>query len=127
MPASTAAVAQELTALCREGKNLEAIARLYSPNIVSIEPMGNEEMPAEMKGLDAVRGKNEWWLANHDVHSAGVKGPYLADHEFVVHYNYDVTFKPANRRMQMQELAHYTVKDGKIVREEFFYHTPGQG
>ena len=26
------------------------------------------------------------------------------------------------RRMKMEEAALYTVKDGKIVEEEFFYH-----
>jgi hypothetical protein len=37
-PASTAAVANELVALCWAGRNLDAIAKLYSPKIVSIEP-----------------------------------------------------------------------------------------
>ena len=30
-PASTAAVGQELVALCREGRNLDAVNKLYSP------------------------------------------------------------------------------------------------
>ena len=125
MSASTTAVAQELVALCREGKNMDAINRLYSPDIVSIEPMGGPDMPAEMKGIDAIRGKNEWWLANHEVHSATANGPFIGDKDFVAHYIYDVTFKPTGKRMQMKELALYTVKDGKVVREEFFYHTGG--
>lgn len=49
-PASTATVAQELVALCRAGRNLDAIEKLYSPTIVSIEPIGDENMPAEMTG-----------------------------------------------------------------------------
>jgi hypothetical protein len=61
-PATTASVAQELVALCRAGRNLDAVNKLYSPKIVSIEPMGSESMPAEMTGLDAVRGKNQWWF-----------------------------------------------------------------
>lgn len=125
MPASTAAVAQELVTLCRADKNLEAIARLYSPTIVSIEAVGGPSMPAEIHGIDAVRGKNEWWFANHDVHSSSTQGPYVGEHDFVVRYEYDVTHKESGRRMQMRELAQYTVQDGKIVREEFFYHMPG--
>jgi len=124
-PTSTAAVANELVALCREGRNLDAIAALYSPHIVSVEPVGSEEMPAEMRGIDAVRGKNESWFDNHDVHSADVAGPFVGEEQFSVRYDYDVTNRPSGQRMQMSEMALYTVKDGKIVREQFFYHMPG--
>jgi ketosteroid isomerase-like protein len=33
--------------------------------------------------------------------------------------------KPSGQRMQMNEMGLFTVKDGKIVREEFFYPTAG--
>ena len=125
-PASTAAVAQELVALCRAGKNLDAITKLYSPNIVSIEPVGSEAMPAEMQGIDAIRGKNDWWFENNEVHSAETNGPFVGERQFAVNYNYETTFKPTNQRMKMSEMALYTVKDGKIVREEFFYNMPPQ-
>jgi len=39
-------------------------------------------------------------------------------------YNFDVTPKNgpmAGKRMRMEEVGMYTVKGGKIVREEFFY------
>ncbi len=32
----------------------------------------------------------------------------------------------AGKRMTIEESALYTVKDGKIVREEFFYNMGGQ-
>jgi ketosteroid isomerase-like protein len=121
---STAAVAQELVALCRAGRNLDAIARLYSPKIVSVEPVGDEKMPAEMTGIDAIRGKNEWWLANNEVHSHEVNGPFVGEGQFAVQYTFDATFKPSGQRSTMSEMALYTVKDGKIVREQFYYHVP---
>lgn len=124
-PASTAAVAQELVALCRVGRNADAIKKLYSPSIVSIEPVGNEVMPAEMNGIDAVNQKNEWWRSNNEVHSAEVNGPFLGDNQFAVQYTYDTTFKPTGQRARTTEMALYTVTDGKIVREHFFYHMPG--
>lgn len=123
MSATTSIVGKELVALCREGKNMDAINKFYSPDIVSVESMGNAEMPAETKGIAAVRGKNEWWVNNHDVHSATANGPFVGDDQFAVQYIYDVTFKPTSKRMQMKEMALYTVKDGKIVHEEFFYKT----
>jgi ketosteroid isomerase-like protein len=123
-PASTAAVAKELVALCREGRNLDAVNKLYSPRIVSIEPVGNEAMPAEMTGIDAIRQKHEWWDANNEVHSMEVNGPFLGDNQFAVQYDFDTTFKPTGQRNRMTEMALYTVKDGKIVREHFYYHVP---
>jgi ketosteroid isomerase-like protein len=121
-PASTATVAQELVALCREGRNLDAVNRLYSPRIVSIESSETPEMPAEMSGIDAIRGKHEWWDANNEVHSAKVHGPFLGEDQFAVHFTWDATFKPTGQRSTMSEMALYTVKDGKIVREEFYYN-----
>jgi ketosteroid isomerase-like protein len=123
-PPSTAAVAQELVALCRARRNLDAISKLYSPKIVSIEPVGTENMPAEMTGIDAIRQKNEWWFANNEVHAAETNGPFVGEGQFAVHYNWETTFKPTGQRMKMAEMALYTVKDGKIVREEFFYNVP---
>jgi hypothetical protein len=36
-----------------------------------------------------------------------------------VQYDIDVTDKESKKRIQMSEVGIYTVKDGKIVREEF--------
>jgi hypothetical protein len=124
-PASTSTIAEELVELCRAGRNLDAIKKFYSPKIVSIESVGSETMPAEMTGIEAIRGKNEWWFANNEVHSSTVRGPFLGDQQFVVQYEWDTTFKPTGERNVMTELALYTVKDGKIVHEHFYYHVPG--
>jgi hypothetical protein len=37
-----------------------------------------------------------------------------------------MTFKPNGQRNRMSEMALYTVKDGKVVREQFFYNVPGK-
>jgi hypothetical protein len=119
----TATVARELVALCREGRNAEAIEKLYSPDIVSTESMGNEQMPAVIHGIDAVNAKNQWWSENNEIHSATTTGPFIGDGQFAVRFDYETTFKPTGRRMMMSEMALYDVTDGKIVREHFFYKT----
>jgi len=125
-PTATAAVAEELADLCRAGKNLDAVNKLYSRNVVSIEPVGSPEMPAEMKGIDAIRKKNEWWYANNDIHSVEADGPFIGHgDQFAMHYTWDVTAKQTGKRITMSEMALYTVQDGKIAREQFFYHMPG--
>ncbi len=120
----TLSVGKKLVELCREGKNMEAIKMLYSPEIVSIEAASGPSMPARMEGLDAVKGKSEWWENNHEVHRAEVEGPWPNGDRFVVRFKYDVTSKAgpmAGKRMTIDEAALYTVNNGKITQEEFFY------
>ena len=114
-------IANKLVAQCREGKNEEAHKTLYSKDIVSVEAFAPNGGNTESKGMDAVLAKGQWWRDNHEIHSASVEGPFPHGDRFIVRFNYDVTFKPAKQRMNMNEAALYTVKDGKIVREEFFY------
>ena len=125
----TLAVGQKLVSLCREGKIMEAVETLYSPQIVSIEAAsGGPSMPARMEGLDAIKGKNDWWAKNHEVHSAKAEGPYPHGDRFIVRFTFDVTAKAgpmAGQRMTLDEAALYTVKDGKITQEEFFYNMGG--
>ena len=54
-----------------------------------------------------------------ETHSVKVLGPFVAHDRFVVQYDIDVTDKSSKKRMQISEVGVYTVKDGKIVREEF--------
>ena len=121
---STEEIAKGLVDLCRQGKNVEAIAKYYSDDIVSVESTSSPAMPAEMKGIDAVKGKNQWWFDNHTINSAEANGPYVGESKFAVEFIYDVTAKASGKRMQMQEMALYTVEGGKIVHEHFFYN-PG--
>src|ERR1700761_1531342 len=107
---SVAEIANDLVKLCREGKNLEAINKYYADDIVSVESASGPGMPAEMKGIAAIRGKNEWWMANHEVHSGVANGPYVGKDQFAVQFIYDVTNKPSGKRFQIEEMALYTVK-----------------
>lgn len=125
---TTQEVANQLVALCRAGRNIEAVETLLSPDVVSVEATGDETMPAVMNGRDAVRGKNEWWVNNHKVHSARVKGPYPNGDRFAVIFDFEVTpavGPMAGKRMRMEEVAIYTVADGKVAREEFYYDMSG--
>ncbi len=125
---STLEVGKKLVELCRAGKNLDAISTLYSPNVVSIEAEAHPPQPQRMEGIGAVREKTEWWLANHQVHSAVTEGPWPHGDRFIVRFKYEVTPKigpMAGKKMTMDEAAIYTVKGGKITQEEFFYHMGG--
>ena len=116
-------IGTRLVQLCNDGKAEEAVDQLYSPDIVSIEGQGTDEMPARMEGIEAIRKKSEWWFANHEIHSMQAIGPFCGhrDDQFVVQFEIDVTNKPSGERTQMSEVGIYTLKDGKVVQEEFLY------
>ena len=108
-------------------KVIGMIKDLYSEDIVSVEAAVGEDPTAggpEHKGMDALMKKYEWWDNNFDVHSSSAEGPFLhGSDRFGVIYQIDVTHKASGNRSKMKELGIYTVADGKIVREEFFYGT----
>lgn len=115
-------VGQKLTELCKAGEFEQAMNQFYADQIVSIEGQGTEDMPARLEGIEAVRGKSQWWYDNHDIHSTQTTGPFCGwrDDQFIVKFDMDVTPK-GGERMQMSECAVYTVADGKVVQEEFLY------
>jgi hypothetical protein len=116
-------IGQRLVRLCKDGKFEEAVESLYGDNIVSIEAQDMGDKPARMEGIEAIRGKNEWWINNHETHSMAVAGPYCGHRQdqFAVEFQLDVTNKPSGERSQMREVALYTVDGDKIVQEEFLY------
>lgn len=115
---STHDIAQNLVALCKEGKFAEAGEKYWAEDVLSVEPMGDN---AEMEGKAAVRKKSEWWESAHEIHGAEVEGPYVNGDQFVVRFKIDVTVKASGERRTMDEVGLYTVEDGKISEERFFY------
>jgi hypothetical protein len=116
---NTQEVANKVVELTRKQAWHEAVNNLYAKEIVSVEAQGMGGESPEKRGIDAVRGKADWWIENMDVHSFKVNGPFVAHDRFVVQYDVDVTDKNSKNRFQMSEVGVYTVENGKIVREEF--------
>ena len=50
-----------------------------------------------------------------------ITGPFVSPERFAVHYTFDWTRKANGERVQLDEVAVYTVVDGRIAREEFLY------
>jgi ketosteroid isomerase-like protein len=122
---NTMEVGKKLVELCKQDKHMEAIETLYSPNIVSVEAGAPPGKSPRMEGIAAVKGKAEWWYQNHEIHSGSTEGPWPHGDRFIVRFSFEVTAKSgpmAGQRFKMDEAGLYTVKDGKIVQEEFFYH-----
>ena len=115
------AIGQQLVDLCRAGKHHEAMTTLYADDIVSVEAIAPPGLPPEVRGRAACLAKAATWAEMTEVHARKVDGPYPHGDRFAVVFESDVTRRADNQRLTRKEVALYTVKDGKIVREEFFY------
>jgi hypothetical protein len=118
---STLEIAKKYVALCKEGKNEVILDELFTKDAMSVEAGAPPGMDRTTKGLEGIRAKSKWWRENHTIHKAEVFGPYPHDDRFAVRFLYDITNTPSNKRMTMDEVGLFTVSNGKIVKEEFFY------
>ncbi len=108
-----------------EGQEAESafVTKFYSENIISIEGGGDsEDMPAKIEGIEAIRGKHNWWFDNNTVHSVVAVGPFIGhrDDQFIVQFTMEMT-PNGGEKMQMVEAGLYTVANEKIVQEEYLY------
>ena len=120
---NTEQVAKRLVELCREGKGQQAQDELYSNDAISVEMEGMQApgMPTVAKGMDAIREKGRQFNAGIEERHGGTVGdPIVVGNWFAVTMTLDATMK-GRGRVNMQEICVYQVRDGKIVREQFFY------
>lgn len=122
----TEEIAKTLVKWCNEGNWQQCYEEFYSPEILSIE--GDGTAPDTVaNGMEAVAKKGEWWQETFEVHSSVASDPVVADNWFSVRFEMDTTHKPSGHRSTSSEIGIYQVKDGKIVREQFFYDMPEGG
>ncbi|MCW8128781.1 MAG: nuclear transport factor 2 family protein [Planctomycetota bacterium] len=116
---SLESVANQFVALCRQGKNFDVMRTMYDPNIVSVEADG-----AETAGQGPVIKKSEDWVSDKEFHGETVAGPFYNGanpDQFAVYFTLDVTLRATGQRITLDEVGIYTVKNGLITREQFFY------
>lgn len=112
-------VAFKFVELCNQGKNFDVMRTMYDPNIVSVEGDGKETA-----GQGPVIKKSEDWVSNKSFHGEKVRGPFFNGanpNQFAVYFTLDITPKATGKRISIDEVGIYTVKNDKITREQFFY------
>lgn len=117
---TTQEVADRLVNLCREGKHEQVVQELYAPNIVSIEPEGAPNQIVE--GLEAIIAKGKQFDSRIEkVNSSFISDPVVAENFFSCSMLMNVNMKGVPVPVDMHEVCVYTVNNGKIVQEQFFY------
>ncbi|MEO6406035.1 MAG: nuclear transport factor 2 family protein [Ferruginibacter sp.] len=117
---TTQEVANCFHELAQTGNWEQILTELYADNAVSIEPSTSPGMKTA-EGIDAIRQKGkQFGEMVEEMHGGYSKEPQTAGNHFSVAMGMDITMK-GQGRTKMDEIAVYEVKDGKIVKEQFFY------
>jgi hypothetical protein len=117
---TTQDIANRLYELCKGGQYEQAQEELYADDAVSIEPVGSPG-PQSVKGREEIIKKGEQFRDSiEELHGGDVTAPIVVGNHIALGITLEATFKGMGRNT-MEEIAVYEVKDGKIVKEQFFY------
>ena len=113
---TTTEIGQKLVALCGAEKFEEAYTTLFADTATSTEPSGEV-----VTGLAAMFEKAKVFDETNAISNMTVRGPYVSGDIFAVHFAMTMTTKATGEAMAFEEVALYTVADGKITSESFLY------
>lgn len=114
-------VANELVAGCRENRTMENLDKIYADDAVSVESVDMGQ-GRETVGIAGIKGKHEWWDSAFEVLGGAISDPMPhGEDRFAVIFEMRAKNKETGDVSDMKEVGVYTVTDGKITREEFFY------
>ena len=117
---TTTEVAARFNELAKEGKFDVVQDELYADNAVSIEPSNSPGLKS-VEGLEGIKQKGKTFNESvEEMHGGYSTDPVIAGNHFSVAMGMDATMKGMGR-IKMDEIAVYEVKDGKIVKEQFFF------
>lgn len=117
-----APLAQHFTALLAAGQ-VDAAARTYwAENVVTIEPEENDHgSAATATGYIEAHEKLRQWLAVCELQDIVIDGPFVTGNIFALFVDMVLTSRTTGERRPFSEIAVYTVADGKITEERYFY------
>ena len=117
---TTTEIANRLVELCSSNQNRQAYEELFAQDAVTVDSIAHTQ-GRTTEGLANLLANNDHFQSGIEaVHGGHVSQPLVAGNFFTVAMGLDVTMKDGNR-MNMEEVVVYEVKDGKIVKEQFFY------
>jgi hypothetical protein len=112
---SAAELGIQLVAAFNQGKGDEWIHGVWSSDIVSVEGGAN----TEWVGRKSVLAKAEEWFKQNTLLGGAAEGPYVGATGFAVKFHIHIRDNATGAEMRAEEVGVYTVRDGKIIREEF--------
>ncbi len=120
---TTQEIASQYHELANQRKFIEIQDSFYDEQVICQEPEKAAEMGMAVvtNGLEAIKAKGIARRATMEaVHSYTCSEPLVAGEFFSVVLKQEITFK-GKPRMALEEIGIFEVKNGKIVKEQFFY------
>src|SRR5207247_9804015 len=112
--------ATRLAELCHTGQYTQAHKELFADDAVSLEPEHAQGLQ-NAKGLENIIKKEEQFRSMiEEVYNTYATEPIVAGNFIAMGIGIDAAMK-GRGRVSMEEMAVYEVKDGRIVKEQFFY------
>jgi hypothetical protein len=118
---STQEIANRFYELAQQGQWNDILDKYFSEDASSTEPAHAQGFPTKVQGMENIKAKGKQWAEMvEEAHGGFCKEPQVGGNFFACAMGMDVTLKGQGRQ-QMDEIALYEVKDGKIISEQFFY------
>ena len=94
---------------------------LYTPNAISIEPENDSNLPLIVEGLEALRQKEGLFFSLiEEMYGSYMSEPVVSTFFFSMMTGMDVKMR-GKARKKKEQICVFEVRDGKIVKEQFFY------
>ncbi|WP_411290304.1 SnoaL-like domain-containing protein [Sphingorhabdus sp.] len=120
--ASITDIARDFTSMLRQGQFVAARERYWAADVRSIEPHDLPDgIKAEVLGFDAARAKTVRWFVSRKVRDVTIDGPFVTGNQFALFLDMMIAGQPNGFAEPFTEIAIFTVRDGRISEERFFY------
>ena len=115
-------VARDFTDMLRQGQFVAARERYWAADVRIIEP---HDLPggiaAEVSGIEAARAKTARWLGSRHIHDLSIDGPFVTGNQFALFLDMMIAGQTGGACQPFTEIAIFTVRDGRISEERYFY------
>jgi len=115
-------VARGFMAMMAEGRFKEAGESYWAANVASVEPADLPGgIPAIVRGIEATREKARLWFSVSSIADLKMEGPFVNGDQFALLMDMVIVNRTTGERQPFKESALFTVRDGRITEERYFY------
>ncbi len=115
-------IARGFTAMLRLGQFEAAGEKFWAADVISAEPAPlSHDIPALGSGKEAVSRKVKARFGEGDIDDLSIDGPFITGDQFALFLDMLMTNPTTGKTQPFTEIAIFTVRDGRIIEERFFY------
>ena len=115
-------VARDFTAMLRLGQFEAAGEAYWADDVTSVEPMDLPGgFPAKVTGIAATRSKCNARFNAARIDELSIDGPFVTGDQFALFIDMMIAGRAGEEARPFSEIALYTIRDGRISEERYFY------